>query len=200
MGFFDFLKKKKNLANSIVTKPIVTPNPQGQFVLQINDFSEKMHQSEVLGVNLSPDFEKEFGHLVTGKPRKQGDIIELINYVARIQLWGKEVELWFDAEGIDVNTFLKKVNVSLSWLEQQQEPVCKMIINDLLLLKNGSWLDHNEPAYTEKTFLQRITPTSIDFSKNGSFKVSFDDGNLFSGHEIVITISSKNKLLKASVN
>ena len=59
-------------------------------------------------------------------------------------------------------------------------------IQELLPLKNESWLEDDEDALTPEAFEARMTLESITVYPDGSFDFEHDDGNLFLGHSIQV--------------
>lgn len=196
MGLFDFFKSKEKKEPE---KPITKPNEQGEFNLSLADFSEKIHRSEVLAdAWIDPEFAKEFA---SGPPKKKGDIIELKTHEARIILEGKVVDVTFDPEvaAKNIDGFVQKINLQLNWLTKSKNLVNEVIIRDLLPLKNENWLEENQSAISEEDFINSIHLTSIDFNKNAAFELFFDDGDLFWGHSISVSVNAKREVKEATI-
>lgn len=60
------------------------------------------------------------------------------------------------------------------------------IIEDLLPLKNESWLGEGEKELTPKEFKARMSLDSISLEPDGVFEFWYNDGDLFFGHSIQI--------------
>ncbi|MBD0400596.1 DUF2262 domain-containing protein [Flammeovirga sp. EKP202] len=58
------------------------------------------------------------------------------------------------------------------------------ISEELLSLKNESWLDENGLPITESDFLSRISLENITIHEDGEFEAWFNDGDAFWGHSI----------------
>lgn len=71
-------------------------------------------------------------------------------------------------------------------------------VKKLLKLKNGTWLDDGQSAFTPQAFAGRLTLRSIDVNK-GSFDFYFDDGDLFWGHTIVVSGTLKKGPIRADL-
>ena len=113
----------------------------------------------------------------------------------------------------------KKICLSLSLKEKEDDPhryleTAKQLwadqknwaakINDfaaeeLLELKNFSWLDDNEEEVTKTEFLLKMKLETITINSDGSFTFWHDDGNLFFGHSIEITGNLKDGLKSADI-
>jgi hypothetical protein len=59
-------------------------------------------------------------------------------------------------------------------------------VQELLPLKNESWLDEDEAELTPDEFQDRMTLESVTVNPNGSFDFWHNDGDLFWGHSIQI--------------
>lgn len=199
MGLLDFFKRnKKNQPE----KPIFEANEKGEFNLQLTDFEEKIHKSEVLAdAWIDPEFAAEFAQLKTGTPSKKGDIIELKTYVTNVALWGHKVELTFDPNiaSKNINEFVQKINKQLNWLIKGKSLIDAAVIAELLQLKNDSWLDDGQKPVHQEYFLKSIQLISVDFTTNAAFDLYFDDGNLFWGHSIIVNVNSKCEIKDASI-
>ncbi|RZK57401.1 MAG: DUF2262 domain-containing protein [Pedobacter sp.] len=203
MGLFDFFKRKDK---GEPEKPLVKPNNLGEFNLQLADFSEKIHRSEVLAdawinPNFDPEFEAAIAHLRTGTPMKKGDIIELKTYIINILLWEHKVELTFDLDNAskNINEFVQKINKQLNWIIKSKSLIDEAIISKLLQLKNDSWLDEDQQPVTKEDFIKSMQLISIDFASNAAFDLYFDDGDLFYGHTIIVNVNSKREIKNASI-
>ena len=60
-------------------------------------------------------------------------------------------------------------------------------VEQLLTLKNDTWLDEGEPELTPDDFEDRMTLESITVNADGSFDFWHNDGDLFWGHSIQIS-------------
>jgi len=199
MGFFDFFKRQDKTEPK---KPPVEPNGRGEFNLQLSDFSLKIHKSVILeDVKIDTEFNKEFAHLLVGKPAKAGDAIELKSYYLNIVLWGQSAEVMFDS-GIahdSLQDFILKINQQLNWLVKSKNLVEEVIIRDLLQLKNDNWLEENQSQLNKDEFLRSIQLTSINFSQHAEFNMLFDAGDLFEKHSINVKVGSKKEVEKATI-
>lgn len=61
----------------------------------------------------------------------------------------------------------------------------------LLELKNGSWLSDDEEPVDAETFASRLTPQSFGVDEEGGVSVFFDDGDLFWGHVVIVSLNER---------
>lgn len=73
------------------------------------------------------------------------------------------------------------------------------VVQELLELKNGTWLDEGEKEVTRQQFLDRMTLTSISIDPDGEFEFWYDDGDLFWGHSISVRGNLKVGLVDAGI-
>lgn len=199
MGIFDFLKRKENNINKTEKEPIKY-NELGEYLITFSDFTEKKHSSVVLeNPIISSEFEKEFAHLIVGKPMKKGEIISLKYYSLFINIWEQNVEVIFDAENENLNKFVEKINSQLNWLAKNRNYVNENLTQNLLNLKNENWLDKNELPKSKTDFLKLMRLKSINFIQNSAFNLNYDDGKLFKGHSIEVKLNSKREIKKVSI-
>lgn len=60
-------------------------------------------------------------------------------------------------------------------------------VQELLPLKNDSWLDEDEAELTSGEFKDRMTLEAITVNPDGSFDFWHNDGDLFCGHSIMVS-------------
>jgi hypothetical protein len=72
-------------------------------------------------------------------------------------------------------------------------------VQELLPLKNGTWLDEDEAELSPDEFKDRMTLESITVYPDGSFEFWHDDGDLFWGHSIQISGSLSQGLTHADI-
>ena len=70
---------------------------------------------------------------------------------------------------------------------------------ELLASKNNAWLSDNETALTAEEFKERLQLHSLQVAPNGDYKLSFDDGDLFWGHWIIVSGNIISGIDKISV-
>lgn len=75
------------------------------------------------------------------------------------------------------------------WKSQQQwaKRIEDYAVQELLPIKNQSWLDDGEAELTADDFKVRMALESITVEPDGSFDFWHDDGDLFCGHSISIS-------------
>ncbi|SFH61715.1 DUF2262 domain-containing protein [Planctomicrobium piriforme] len=72
-------------------------------------------------------------------------------------------------------------------------------VEDLLELKNENWSDEDDPEFTAEEFVKRMTLQTICVQNDGRFEFWYDDGDLFSGHSIVVRGSLEKGIRDASI-
>ncbi len=77
--------------------------------------------------------------------------------------------------------------------------VADYAVQELLELKNESWLEEDESEVAAQDFVARMTLNTIAVSGDGSFEFWHDDGGLFWGHSIVIAGSLEGGLVDADI-
>ena len=113
------------------------------------------------------------------------------------KLFKEEIEYYFSADNKEE---LKKVKNIFSNIELTQfiEKAKEYTAHKLLKLKNDLWLKEDEKKVTKKDFKNRMKFTSLYvFSESANFY--FDDGNLFWGHTIEVTINQNLEFIDANI-
>jgi len=98
---------------------------------------------------------------------------------------GESVDLYLDAfEPADVQAALAVAHALWAdrdaWLGRALDGCTQ----NLLPLKNETWLEEDESELTANQFQARMALRSIEARPDGSFEFSYDDGDLFWGHSI----------------
>ena len=70
----------------------------------------------------------------------------------------------------------------------------------LLTLKNDSWLQDDESIMTSDAFFSKISAQSLSFDDKGLTDIWYTDGDIFGGHGICIQCSPKGIPYKASLH
>ena len=113
------------------------------------------------------------------------------------KLFKEEIEYYFSADNKEE---LKKVKNIFSNIELTQfiEKAKEYTAHKLLKLKNDLWLEEDEKEVTKKDFKDRMKFTSLYvFSESANFY--FDDGDLFWGHTIEVTINQNLEFIAANI-
>jgi len=205
MGIFNFFKsKEKTVDKNISDRLPIQPNGLGEFSLRLSDFEVKNQRSTFKSVWIDPEFEKAMKTATKSDIKTRGkkaDVIELKWYFVRIILWGHVVEIVFDPEIAtkSLDDFIQRTNQQLNWLTKSKDSINNVIIRDLLHLKNDNWLSENQLPLKKEDFLKSIFPSSIKFSRHAAFELEYNDGNLFRGHSINVSVSSEREITDASL-
>ncbi len=72
-------------------------------------------------------------------------------------------------------------------------------VTKLLRLKNKHWLAADEAPVSPAAFRSRLEITCVSVGAAGAFELSFDDGGLFSGHEIEVKGTLRRGLTAAEI-
>ncbi len=82
---------------------------------------------------------------------------------------------------------------------QWQRRVREYAVEQLLPLKNRSWLDEDETESSADEFLAKMRIESISIDESGDVTFWHDDGGLFLGHAISISGTISEGLTSASI-
>jgi hypothetical protein len=103
-----------------------------------------------------------------------------------------------DAGNLDSRLW-DRANDVVTQMESYSEDAKKYAVEGLLELKNENWLDSEEEPLTREQFKHRMTLESVDISVEGEIGFFYDDGDLFFGHCIVITLDQCDRFVNADI-
>ncbi len=72
-------------------------------------------------------------------------------------------------------------------------------VQELLDLKNDSWLDEEEPPVSPEQFRRRMTLEAVSVAPDGEFTFTYGDGDLFGGHAIRVSGSLREGPRRADI-
>ena len=128
---------------------------------------------------------KNFGKFIYNKKLKSYKLVK------------EEIEYYFSADNKEEQKKVKNIfsNIELThFIEKAKDYTA----HKLLKLKNDLWLEEDEKEVTKKDFKDRMKFTSLYvFSESANFY--FDDGALFWGHTIEVTINQNLEFSAANI-
>lgn len=100
---------------------------------------------------------------------------------------GEPIEVTVEANGEDLAEALATAHAL--WQDQARwhERIRDCAVEQLLELKNGTWLDEDESAVSPDDFRARMKLVTISVDPEGGFEFWHDDGDLFWGHAIEVS-------------
>ncbi|MBR8835449.1 MAG: DUF2262 domain-containing protein [Stigonema ocellatum SAG 48.90 = DSM 106950] len=121
-------------------------------------------------------------------------------YESKLEINGMATEIYVsDQEIKEVEALNNRVNKAINWIQDNFESILKYCAENLLELKNESWADSEEEKVTEAEFKERLLLESIKIESDGRLEVTFQDGELFWGHLIVVRTDAEYKLNYADI-
>ena len=121
-------------------------------------------------------------------------------YTARTEWNGVVVDLHITPD--DSGALDAALGVARALWNQQEEWARRIgdyAVQKLLPLKNESWLDEEEVAFSADQFKARMTLESVTAMPDGSFDFWHNDGDLFLGHSIQISGNLSEGLKHADI-
>ncbi|MFX1397340.1 MAG: DUF2262 domain-containing protein [Promethearchaeota archaeon] len=115
---------------------------------------------------------------------------------------GEDVEFIMSVDGLEeaeVNHLKKQAQEFYAKIDDWIEKAKDFAVSELLTLKNENWLDENENEIKETEFKTRMSLTCVYFSEDEEFEFTFDDGDLFWGHEIVLDGNIEEGFMDADI-
>ena len=169
------------------------------FNLKLSDFTVEERTSIVSTSWISEDLLKKLPNpeqVKTG-PRE----IKICTAKANVDLYEQRIEIIYSPDEIKgkAEDFMNLLNKQLDWLKANEVIINNTITKKLLELKNDAWLEIEEKEVTAAEFLERIKLESICFYDDSSFDLYYDDGDLFAGHTITVSISADRTSRDATI-
>lgn len=114
------------------------------------------------------------------------------NYDGQIKFNNRDfVDLTISIETFDKDKVFKLAENVFKKIEELEETYKESIAEDLLTIHNETW---NEESITSKSeFINRIKLEGILFFCDGNAELYYNDGDLFWGHTIVVSINENGQ-------
>ena len=176
---FDDEKRNKKHKGDIFITEIIDEESNNEFLeALIYDFKNPVViNSKVLGTMVYDSLMNEF----TGEKTYKGN----------------DVEISFKAE--DKNSTENIVILENFWSKRASwDKKIKKFVSKEVLDEAENWNDNNS-TITEEMIAEAITMSGISMSADGDFTVYYDDGDIFSGHSIVVTGNMGKGLFEANM-
>lgn len=121
-------------------------------------------------------------------------------YEGRIKVQQSEIpiRLSTDEEGEVASACRRATNFVIE-LENRAQSAKEYAVERLLELKNETWIDENEEPSTSEQFKHRMVIESISIDSDGEVSFYHNDGDLFWGHCILVTMDNKNNFIHAEI-
>lgn len=139
------------------------------------------------------------------RPRLEHPALGTLLHDAKLEWWQSEVRFGdrdrvrFRVEG-GLRISVEALDRAGELLETVRcEDLCAYAASRLLDLKNGSWLGDGEDVFDATAFAAKMSPASFGVRRDGSVSVFFDDGDLFSGHSIIVTLNAEREPIDAEI-
>lgn len=125
---------------------------------------------------------------------------ELKWYESSLDIKGITTKIYvLDNEIKEKNVLNNQLKKGINWVEDNFEEIKTYCADNLLELKNESWADNEEEQVTEEEFKKLLLLESITIQPSGSLELTFQDGDLFYGHFIVVKTDSEYQLNYADI-
>jgi hypothetical protein len=120
-------------------------------------------------------------------------------FEGKIDWNGKMIDIFLSGEhgSLDITekNAIMIVQDHHNWEKYIKEKVCE----ELLSLKNESWLEEDEKPMTADDFMSKIFIESITVHDSDEFEMCFNDGDLFWGHAITVETDLNKNILDIGI-
>ncbi|MCT8335776.1 hypothetical protein NUH30_18970 [Leptospira sp. 85282-16] len=158
--------------------------------LRTNDFKIEITKEEPISVWIDPKFQMETENL---ENKSKTTSFELILCYSQIKLDNIVSKISFSPDNVsEIPTFVKEINLKLNEYILNQKKYTDRIVDEILKLKNRSWLSSEENKYTKKEIMLKFGEIKeIYFNKDFSYSIFYNDNQLFLGHYIEVRIKKE---------
>ncbi|WP_373543637.1 DUF2262 domain-containing protein [Chamaesiphon sp.] len=109
------------------------------------------------------------------------------------------IQLLTDEDGA-VASALKRATDFVKELDKHAQSARDYAVEGLLAIKNEIWIDdEDEEPLTPEQFKERMVLDSISIDSDGAVSFYHNDGDLFWGHCILVTMDSENNFTIAEI-
>jgi len=107
-------------------------------------------------------------------------------YEGKVDWNGNTIFVFLSGELSEVDKMEKNVVSILSDQKEWDDFIKRKICDELLNLKNESWLEEGEMPLTAAEFISKISLESITVNDSDKFQMNYNDGDIFWGHAITV--------------
>ncbi|MCG6154041.1 DUF2262 domain-containing protein [Leptospira bandrabouensis] len=155
--------------------------------LKITDFKIEYSKNEIISVWIDPKFQKELGISKNNKKLKNKNII-LCSCNFKFEENNFKIHFSPDNEA-NIHKYIKNINSKLAEFLRNKENYIDKISNEILEIKNKSWLSFGQSKLQKEDIFPLINKIKeISFNYNNSYSVFLYDNQLFLGHDIEVRI------------
>lgn len=167
-------------------------------VLTRNDIKIQIKKVKATNIWIDPEFQKE--QIENGNLSHPKAGLEIIVCQAYILLNKDTVLLTFRPKNeAEIETYLQKINKQIDFIENNNEKIQNSMYEAVLHIKNTYWLDANEKPYTIDSIQTKAKKIKEVNSKDkNNYSIIYDDNNMFSGHDIEVSMQN-NIILDISI-
>ncbi|MBH8565501.1 DUF2262 domain-containing protein [Nostoc sp. CENA67] len=122
-------------------------------------------------------------------------------YESQVVFYETQLSISLSIEDNDkIESILTRASSVVRHLKNYAKNAEEYAVKKLLELKNKTWLYEDETFLTSEEFKNRIILEGLVFSPDGEVEFYYNDGNLFFGHCILITMDKDNCFIDASIS
>ncbi len=105
------------------------------------------------------------------------------------------VNITIDPEDVETGSVIMMARESFSRLQQEEVNIRRLISEQMLGAYNDNW--SNGEIIEAQDFIDSIKLEDIAFDATGNIQLFYNDGYLFAGHGIMVTIDDKGNYQEA---
>ncbi|MGI4789656.1 MAG: DUF2262 domain-containing protein [Janthinobacterium lividum] len=134
------------------------------------------------------------------------EILGMLTWDSLLEWWegnreitpGHMVSVSVSADDTPVDSVLNRAGQMFQHVQSEEFNLRQAAADTLLILHNENWSDGL--PIDRDIFAARMAISDFAFYDNGSTEISYDDGNLFWGHTIIISLNEDGTFQDASIS
>lgn len=106
---------------------------------------------------------------------------------------GNEVEFSIAREQFETGSSIEEL---IGFIEGSRLRLLDQVLEELLEIKNEDWLRDGEPPLSGEDFRRSLSMAAVSVGPSGHLRISYQDGGMFWGHEVVISLFPDRSVAK----
>jgi hypothetical protein len=135
----------------------------------------------------------------------QDETLGVLTWNSQVEWWegkqeitpGRTISITVSADDTPLDTVLERARRAYRHVQSEEPSLRRAAADALLALHNEEW-NEGEPI-DDDAFVSRMVLKDIAAYDDGSSEVSYDDGDLFWGHTIILSVDEEGTVQDAGI-
>ena len=133
------------------------------------------------------------------------EVFGRLTWDAQLEWWegsveispGQEVEVSIQDEEGEAEESIARARRAYESVRDSGEYICRCAARELLAICNEEW--NTGDAFSEDEFIAKMSVDNVTLYPDGAAEVYYDDGGMFRGHKILISVDPDLKARNADI-